>query len=190
MKKKWIPAAAILLGAIAILWLVDAGVFRVAQPAAVVSLLKPPAALNTAADYLAQGDYEFQQGTYQQAIEAYSRALELNPNFPEAYNNRAYAYMTLQNYVLALPDLDKAIELRPNYVNALMNRGDIRNYYYDVDRTRAIQDYDRVLAIAPNTPSLCGHRMIAFHGGWDPTIYAEILINGVDSGCKQNLPPD
>jgi tetratricopeptide (TPR) repeat protein len=55
----------------------------------------------------------------------------------EAYNNRAYTYMTIRDYADALPDLDQATALRPTYVNALMNRGDIYNFYYQIDRARA-----------------------------------------------------
>ncbi|HZQ08084.1 MAG TPA: tetratricopeptide repeat protein, partial [Anaerolineae bacterium] len=170
---------------------VGAGVFRqvIPQPAPTLSL-QAPAALNTAQDYLAQGDYDFERKNYAQAIADYSQAIALDPDFAEAYNNRAYTYMTLENYALALPDLDRAIELRPNYVNALMNRGDIYNYYYQIDRARAVEDYDRVLAINPHVPTLCGHRMLALHNGWNLTVYADILINGLDSGCKRTASPD
>lgn len=111
---------------------------------------------------------------------------ELNPDFAEAYNNRAYTYMTMENYALALPDLDQALRLRPDYVNALMNRGDIHNYYYDIDFELAVADYDRVLAIDPDAPrhtSVCGHRMLALNHGWNLSILGEILMRGKDSGC-------
>lgn len=111
---------------------------------------------------------------------------ELNPDFAEAYNNRAYTYMTMENYALALPDLDQAIRLRPDYVNALMNRGDIYNYYYNIDFDLAVADYDRVLAVDPEAPqhtSVCGHRLLAQHHGWDLSILGEILMRGKDSGC-------
>lgn len=159
------------------------------RPAAVKKTSStPPAALTTAADYLAQGDYDFDLGNYDSAIASYSRALELKPDFAEAYNNRAYAYMMVKKYEQALPDLDQALRLRPDYVNALMNRGDIHNYYYQIDRARAIADYDRVLELdpdAPNHTSVCGHRMLAIHNGWSPTIYVEILQHGVNSGCEE-----
>jgi tetratricopeptide (TPR) repeat protein len=91
-----------------------------------------PATLVTAQDYFAQGDYDYEQGNCDQAIADYTRAIELNPDLAEAYNNRAYIYMVKKEYALALPDLDRALQLRPNYVNALMNRGDIHNYYYEM----------------------------------------------------------
>lgn len=193
--RRWSPvlfvgflAGVILL--IGALW--NTGVFtptRLNPPSAQTALTQPPTALNTAQDFLAQGDYEFDHGNFDAATAAYSRAIELNPNYAEAYNNRAYTSMTQKNYAPALADLNRAIAIRPGYVNALMNRGDIHNYYYGVSFDDAIADYDRVIALGgvENT-SVCGHRLIALHHGWDPTIYLDILLHGINSGCGEPNP--
>ena len=145
----------------------------------------PPAAPASATDYLALGDYEYERGECDRAVAAYTRALELNPVYAEAYNNRAYVRMRQQEYAAALPDLDRAIALRPTYVNALMNRGDIHNYYA-IDRRRAVADYDRVLALGPAArrgTSVCGHRMLALNNGWGPRIFFWLAIQGTEAGC-------
>jgi len=157
------------------------------------ALSSPPAALVTAADYLAQGDYEFDRGDCARAIAAYSRAIELNPSSAEAYNNRAYTYMTQKDYAHALPDLDHAIRLRPNYVNALINRGDIYNYYYQIDRARAVADYDRVIAQGPaayRNTSVCGHRLVALNGSVTPGLWLSVVLSGhpAEVGCESNSP--
>ena len=131
---------------------------------------QPPVALTTAADYFQRGDYDYDRGDCDAAIADYSQAITLDPAFAEAYNNRAYTYMMRQEYDRALPDLDRAIQLRPDYAHALMNRGDIYNYYYQIDRARAIADYDRVIALGPTAmhdSSVCGHRWLAVHNGWN-----------------------
>lgn len=185
-KSKWLWIAALPLAAL-VLWLVGVGIFRLApKPVANASTATPPAQLNTAADYLAQGDYELERGNPSQALAAYSRAIELDPASAQAYNNRAYVFMTLQDYAHALPDLDKALALRPDYVNALMNRGDIYNYYYAIDYDRAVADYDRVLAADPDAPahtSVCGHRLLALQHGWNPGVVGELLTHGAQAGC-------
>ncbi len=148
-------------------------------------LTAQPVQLATAADYLAQGDYDYEQGRCDQAIAAYSRAIALDPEMPTAYNNRAYAYMVEQNYAAALNDLDVAIELRPDYVNALMNRADIYNYYYDIDYDKALADYNRVLALHPQGTSVCGHRLLAQNHGWSLGAVVTILYQGpVQAGCS------
>jgi hypothetical protein len=76
--------------------------------------------------------------------------------------------MMENNYAAALPDLDQAIALRPTYVNALMNRGDIYNFYFHQDNEQAIHDYNRVIALGGDrTTSVCGHRWLAVHHGWN-----------------------
>ncbi|MGB8647076.1 MAG: tetratricopeptide repeat protein [Anaerolineae bacterium] len=150
-----------------------------------------PTALVTAEDYFAEGDYDYDQGDCDTALDNYTRAIELNPNLAEAYNNRAYVEMVKKDYAAALPDLDRAIQLRPNYVNALMNRGDIYNYYYAIDYTRAVADYDRVLQIdsgAANHTSVCGHRLLATQHGWNLSVLGELATSGARAGCTVPLP--
>jgi tetratricopeptide (TPR) repeat protein len=147
----------------------------------------PPAVLVTAQDYIALGNYAYEQGSCDHAIASYTRAIELNPAFAEAYNNRAYVYMVKKDYAAALPDLDRALELRPDYVNALMNRGDIYNYYYAIDYERAVADYDRVLSIDPNNTahtSVCGHRLLAVNHGWNLNVLGSVITKGVKAGCQ------
>ena len=72
--------------------------------------------------------------------------------------------MKLEDYAPALADLNEAIRLRPDYVYALLNRGDIYNYYYDINYDLAIADYDRAIAADPSirdSTSVCGHRAVA-----------------------------
>ncbi len=127
---------------------------------------------------------EYDQGNCTAAIGGYSKVIKLNPNFAEAYNNRAYTYMMLEDYKNALPDLDRAIALRPNYINALMNRGDIYNFYYNVDKAKAMEDYDRVYELDPTHGSICGHRMLARNNGWTLGAYWELLTKGTKAGCS------
>ena len=145
-----------------------------------------PALSVTGQDYLAQGDYDYEQGDCDKAIANYTHAIERSPDLAEAYNNRAYIYMVKKEYAMALPDLDRALQLRPDYVNALMNRGDIYNYYYEINYERAVADYDQVLRIDPNAAehtSVCGHRLLALNHGWNLKVLGSLLTNGVTAGC-------
>lgn len=127
----------------------------------------PPANLKTAMDYFEQGNYEYDRGNCQKAIVDYTRSIELNPKYPQAYNNRGYTYMRMRDYQAALPDFDKAIALNPKYIQALMNRGDIHNYYYQIDRPSAVADYEKVISLGGGQEtSVCGHLFLAKHEGW------------------------
>lgn len=144
---------------------------------------EPPSSLATANDYFEQGNYEFDRGNCSEAIIDYSLSIAQDPQFAESYNNRAYTYMMLNDYPHALQDLDQALAIRPDYVNALMNRGDIYNFYYNINRAKAMEDYNRAYAADPTHGSICGHRMLARNNGWTLGAYLELLIKGTKAGC-------
>jgi len=161
-------AAVLLLGSLTFVMYRDATLADLQCSAAHTTAVTPPASLKTAADYFEQGNYDYDIGNCTKAITDYTESIKLNPNYPQAYNNRGYTYMRLRNYKSALPDLDKAISLNPNYIQALMNRGDIHNYYYEIDRSAAIADYKKVIALGGTKgTSVCGHLFLAEHNGWN-----------------------
>ena len=147
---------------------------------------KPPESLQTALDYFEQGNYNYDIGNCNEAISDYAQAITLNKKFYQAYNNRAYTNMRMQKYKEALPDLNTAIKLNPNYVQAFMNRGDIHNYYYNIDRQAAISDYERVISIAGvkrDKTSVCGHLFLAEHNGWNIGTFIGLLTGQAET-CR------
>lgn len=122
----------------------------------------PPAILKTSTDYFEKGNYDYDTGRCKEAVVDYTKSITLNSKYPQAYNNRAYTYMRMGDYKNALIDLNKALTLNPNYINALMNRGDIYNYYFEVDKTKAIADYEKIISIAgTGGTGVCGHLAMA-----------------------------
>ena len=51
---------------------------------------------------------------FKQAIQDFNKAIELNPNYAAAYNNRAYCYQELGDKAKAQADFAKAKELGYN----------------------------------------------------------------------------
>ena len=76
-----------------------------------------------ASAFLQKGINSIQSEDYQQAIKDFDKAIELNPNLAEAYNNRGLVYGKLGNLQQAIKDFDKAIELNPKYAEAYCWRG-------------------------------------------------------------------
>jgi tetratricopeptide (TPR) repeat protein len=89
-----------------------------------------------------------EMGVFHRAVEAFSRTIELAPNFVHAYNNRGYAYSELGNYRLAIQDFNRAIGMDPNEVIFRFNRGIAfgRQEEYQL----AIKDFTQVIAMDPN----------------------------------------
>jgi tetratricopeptide (TPR) repeat protein len=49
-----------------------------------------------------------EQKQYGKAVADYNKALEINPNYAEAYNNRGFVYFFRGDSIKALDDLEKA----------------------------------------------------------------------------------
>lgn len=78
------------------------------------------------------------------AIAAYSRAIESDRNYADAYNNRGVAYLIQKDYAAALADLTKSIELAPSDA-AYNNRAGI---YFNQGKTEeAIADFTAAIKI-------------------------------------------
>ena len=64
-----------------------------------------------------------EQGKLAEAVDALTKAIQLDPKMALAYNARGYAHYRLREYSAAIADYDEAIQLDPKYANAYLNRG-------------------------------------------------------------------
>ena len=63
------------------------------------------------------------QGKLQEAVEIYDNAIQLKPDFPEAYCNRGIVLQKLGQIEKAVENYEKAIQLKPDYAEAYNSRG-------------------------------------------------------------------
>src|SRR5690348_194625 len=84
---------------------------------------------------------------YDEAIECYDKALEIDPKDADALNNKGLALNKLGKYKEAIEYYDKASEIDPKYVLAFNNIGsalcDLKKY------KEAIESFDKALEIDP-----------------------------------------
>ena len=73
-------------------------------------------------EWYESGLINYKKVDYEAAVRDFSKAIELNPEYATAYNNRGFAYMKLSKYNEAIIDFDKAIELNSKYATAYSNR--------------------------------------------------------------------
>ena len=97
----------------------------------------------TAEEYLNIAYNAFENGDFNGAIENLTKAIEINPEYAEAYNNRGNAKKNLLKYQEAIADYNKAIEINPKDAVAYYNRGNTKYalYWYQ----EAIADYDKAI---------------------------------------------
>lgn len=70
-----------------------------------------------------QGNAFLKAQKYDEAIEAYTKAIEVDASNPIFYSNRAQVHIKLENYGLAIIDCDKALEADPNFMKAYYRKG-------------------------------------------------------------------
>lgn len=114
----------------------------------------------SATDWFEKGSALLIAGRNQEAKEAYTRAIELNPKYAWAYSDRGVAYLKLGDSRQALKEFNKAIELDPKFAGAYYNRGVV----YDKlgDHRQAFRDYDKAIELEPKFATAYANRGAAY----------------------------
>jgi tetratricopeptide (TPR) repeat protein len=77
---------------------------------------------DNAAGHFHLGQVRFEQGQLKEAIQSFSQAISLQPQFPEAYYRLGKTYSALRNHELAIQNYRQAIQLKreePTYLESL-----------------------------------------------------------------------
>ncbi len=138
--------------------LVDAVTFRFPDTPIQVASAEDGAV--SAEDWHKQGIQLFNQGDYESAVTAISKAMELEPDTPILYNDRGFVYASAGDYEQAIADYTRAIELDPDYVRAYNNRAQVYGELGDYERS--IADYTRSIELDPNYPLVFHRRGLLF----------------------------
>ncbi len=113
-----------------------------------------------AADFFGLAEMAYKNGQYQEAINNYSQAINLNPKFALAYCQRGTAYGNLSNYRQAEVDFNKAIELNPNMAYIYNQRG---LFYQNLgDYRKAVDDMSQAIKLEPTSVNFYVHRGFAY----------------------------
>ncbi|MCY3664045.1 MAG: tetratricopeptide repeat protein [Gemmatimonadetes bacterium] len=124
---------------------------------------------------------------YRQAIEHYTKAIELNPQMARAYYNRGNANSDLKDYEEALKDYSKAIQLDPEYSDSFFNRA---NANADLCRFQeAVADYDEAIRLGSENALFNKGNVLVLLGRFDEALqcYRESPLNRMDNaGALEN----
>ena len=88
-------------------------------------------------ELLAEGSYYMSQNQLANAHEMFSKAIELDPNWAEAWNKRATVLYLMGKYELSQNDIDKVLSLEERHFGALSGQGlvqsALKNYQLAID---------------------------------------------------------
>jgi len=124
----------------------------------------PKPALIAANRAYREGVTESRGGNAANAVEAFTKAIQENPEDMEAYHERAMSFAAVGQFQRAIDDFTRILQRNPSDTNALIGRG--ASYIRFNDYARAIPDLDRVIQREPDNDIAYFDRAIA-HAGLD-----------------------
>jgi len=98
------------------------------------------------------GDLYSRQGNFEKAAEEFQKAIELKPNYGDAYHNLANTYHQMGKKELAVENYQKALSLNPNFWQSYQGLAII--YFESKEFEKAAQILGKAIQINPQNPSL------------------------------------
>lgn len=97
------------------------------------------------------GNTYFDSNQPMKSIEAYTKALELNPSDPNVLTDRGVMYKQLGWFDKAIEDFKKANQIDPRHIQSIFNLGVV--YRFDLnDYVSARAAWNRYLEVSPDGP--------------------------------------
>jgi|ERR1043166_5882083 tetratricopeptide (TPR) repeat protein len=109
-----------------------------------------------------QGIKRHQAGDLAGAIAAYTRAIELDKTYADAYNNRGVVYMMQRDFAAAIADFSRSLELAPSE-NAYNNRANI--YASEHKNEEAIADYTGSIKLRASAEAYANRGLVYLQTG-------------------------
>jgi tetratricopeptide (TPR) repeat protein len=91
------------------------------------------------------------------AIQQFSKAIQLNPQYVDAYFQRAYVYEQLQEFQRSLADYNQVSSLNPKHSLVYNNRGMLKSEKLN-DSKGSLADYNQAVSINPKDAEAYNNR--------------------------------
>jgi serine/threonine-protein kinase len=115
----------------------------------------------TADDAMVHGRDLMKAQDYAGAIQAFSKAADLRPNWGQAYHSRGNAYRALEQYDAAIRDYSHAIRINPTMPNFFTSRAE--SYLKLQQDDAALADYTQALALKGDAPAILAARAAIYN---------------------------
>jgi tetratricopeptide (TPR) repeat protein len=116
--------------------------------------------IRLAADELALGNTDYANNQFDAALTRYFKAIQLYPNYEQAYLARAFLFTAMEKNDQALGDFNHVIALNPNNADAYLGRTtinlDLKNY------DQAIADSTKMIQLKPSNAYAYYLRAVAY----------------------------
>ena len=137
-----------------------------------------PYDMPSAEEYLRRGAEALQRGQDLEAIAYCTKAIDLRPDFTNAYGVRGMAFLAQDELDHSLKDFTKAIELEPDSAGAHYGRG--TTYVRQGKTDLAIQDLIKTLELDPDSADAYYERGVAYSEQNDFTSAIEDFTKAIE----------
>ncbi len=120
----------------------------------------PTSSSSKAQEFYVKGVQKALIGQYQEAINYYTKAIELRPQFLEAYLQRCEAYFCQKSYVKVLENCHYILQFAPQSSSAYYYRGRVRKQLGYLES--AIESYTKAIYFDPKDAQIFYHRGFAY----------------------------
>ncbi len=101
-----------------------------------------------AKEYYTKAGTAFEENKFEEAIDLYTKAIDIDPNYASAYFNRALSYAILNRYQEAERDAEAVMDIEPDSHDAPYVMGIVAEYQHDYQGAR--EWYEKALNKSPN----------------------------------------
>ena len=91
-------------------------------------------------------------GNIETSINYFTKVIEANPNFAEAWNKRATAYYLLGNFDKSMLDINETLKLEPRHFGAMDGMALI--FLHQEKFTKVLEIYDEIIKIFPKSKNI------------------------------------
>ena len=106
---------------------------------------------NSLTTLLADGSFYMSQNKLETAYETFTKTINLDPKWAEAWNKRATVLYLMGKYELSQSDIDKVLELEKRHFGALSGQGLVQTALNNYQK--AIESYIEAHKVHPNMKS-------------------------------------
>ena len=92
---------------------------------------------------------QMDNGEFQSAIQLFTKVININPEFAEAWNKRATTYFLMGEFEKSISDIEKTLILETRLFGALDGLAEI--YLLKKDLIKAAATYEKILKIIPSS---------------------------------------
>lgn len=103
-------------------------------------------------DLIKLGDISMDNNRFNEAIDAYTKVLEIDPTNASVLSDRAFCFRHLGKIDEAVEDLGKAVEADPDHAVAHFNLAVILDHDLG-NNQEAVEHFERYLQLSPNAPN-------------------------------------